>query len=215
MACVRHRVDPLLLQRLLELGDTVVNFCVSAVQLLNGNGVVFLRLFEVELKFLHLSFLLLLLVLLPVFDTFLLPFFHEAGIALQFVDLNSSQLLLTKSCGLLLGIEVVRGLLSLAFLLSDKFLDVLLHVDLLLGLVERGKSLLEEFMLNFVEFFHGLGDLLGGLVVTELPGLRQHGNVCWRVDLLEDHLHLVKQPQSDAAFALHDLVDGRGVKLDV
>lgn len=194
MACVGHRVDPLLLQRLLELGDTIVNFCVGAVKLLNGDGVVFLRLFEVKIKLLHLSFLLLLLVLLPVFDTFLLPFLHEAGIPLQFVDLNPSQLLPAKSCGLLLGIDVVCGLLSLAFLLSDEFQDVLLHVDLLLGLVERGKSLLEELMLNFVKFFHGLGDLLGGLVVTKLPGLGQHGNIRWRVDLLKDHLHLIKQP---------------------
>ena len=79
----------MLLKRLFELRNSVVDFGVSAVELLYSNCVVSLRLFKVEFKFLHFTLFFLLLVLLPVFDTFLLPFLHKTGVALQFVYLNA------------------------------------------------------------------------------------------------------------------------------
>jgi len=69
-------------------------------------------------------------------------------------------------------------------------------------------------MLNFVEFLHRLSNLLGGLVVAELPCLGEHGDVRWRVDFFKDHFHLVQESESLAALALHDLVDGCRVELD-
>ena len=90
---------------------------------------------ELEFKLLAFTVALSLLVLLPVLDTFLVPLFHKAGVALKFVDLNASHLLLTH-CGHL-AVFLVRALshASLPLLLFFKLANMSLHIKLLLGLV--------------------------------------------------------------------------------
>jgi len=68
-------------------------------------------------------------------------------------------------------------------------------------------------MLYFIKFLHRFGNFLSGLVITELPCFGEYGDVRWRVDFFKNHFHLVQESESLAAFALHNLVDGRRVEL--
>lgn len=86
---------------------------------------------------------------------------------------------------------------------------------MLLRLIERGQPLLEELVLDFVILRQSRCNFLSGLVVPELAGFREDDNIGGRVDFLEDHFELVEKPEGHAAFALHDLVDGLAVELDV
>ena len=185
------------------------------MQLLLGNRVVFLGLLQLEFKLLALTVTLPLLVLLPVFDAFLVPLFHKAGIALKFVDLDASHLLLTHRSHL--AVLLVRALshASLPLFLLFKFANVSLHIQLLLRLVQRVDALFEELMLNMVVFFLRVGDLLGWLVVTELASFRQDSDIGRGVDLLKHHFELVEKAEGNASLPLHNLVHHLGVELNV
>ncbi len=62
--------------------DAVTDLVLGVLQLLLCNVVKLLGLLKLELELLALSIALAFLVLLPVLNSFLVPFFHEAGIAL-------------------------------------------------------------------------------------------------------------------------------------
>jgi len=59
-----------------------------------------------------------------------------------------------------------QGVLSL--LLIIEFLQVTLHYDLLLGLIQGLESLLEETLMLFFIFFFHRGDLHGWAVISNL-----------------------------------------------
>lgn len=138
---------------------------------LDRDSVVLLSLLVVKLQVGHLAFLLLLLVLLPVLDALGLPFFHEASVSLQLVDLDAPQVLLFQSLLLFLCRQSVRCDLRLTLLLFCKLIEMRVHVDLLLRLIKRRKPVFKELMLLAVVLLTGLGDLLGWLVVAKLACL--------------------------------------------
>ena len=70
-------------------------------------------------------------------------------------------------------------------------------------------------MLHTVVLLLGIGNFLGWLVVPELAGLGEHGDVSNGVNLLEAHLKLVEKAQGQTTLTLHDLVNHLRVKLDV
>jgi len=191
----------------LKLVDSIDHLVLRILQLLLGNHIEFLSLFKVELKLFTLTISLALLVFLPVFNALLVPLLHEASIALKLVDLDSAHLLLPHGGDLLILRITARGEVRLGLLLFLKLLQVRLHVELLLGLVERVDACFEELVLDTVVFFFGIGDFLSGLVVAELASLGKHCDVCCRVDLFQAHLELVEQTESKATLPLHDLVD--------
>lgn len=79
----------------------------GVVKLVHGCVVVLLRLLVVKLKLLHFSLFFLLLIALPVINTFSLPFLHKTCIALQFVDLDASEVLLPDVLSLLFRFQAV------------------------------------------------------------------------------------------------------------
>jgi len=82
-----------------------------------------------------LAVALALLIFLPVLDTFLMPLFHEAGVTLEFVNLNAAHFLLAHGGNLgVLGVTAA-GVGILAILLILEHLQVTLHIECLLGLV--------------------------------------------------------------------------------
>ena len=138
---------------MLESVDTIRNLILSLLQLVFGDGIVFLGLFELEFKLLTLTVALPLLVLLPVLDTLLVPLLHKASVALELVNLNASHFLLAHGSHLAIFLVGALSHTSLSLLLLLKLLHVSLHVQLLLGLVQSIDALLEELMLNAVVFF--------------------------------------------------------------
>ena len=144
-----------------------------------------------------------------------MPFLHEARVALEFVDLDTAHLLFAHSGDLLVFVVEASGIPILPVLLVLKLVEVRLHVELLLGLVERVYALFEELVLDAIVLLLGVRDFLGGLVITELARLGQHGDVCSWVHLLQAHLQLVEEAEGEATLPLHDLVDHLRVKLDV
>ena len=178
------RVDTIRLQGGLERVDTVGDLILGILQLLLGYVVEFLSLFEVELQLFALTVALPLLVLLPVLDTLLVPFLHETCVALEFVDLDTAHLLLAHGGDLLVFVVEASGLASLTVLFILELVEVRLHIQLLLGLIKRVYPLLEELVLDPVVLLLRVSDFLGGLVITELARLGQHGDVSRGVDLL-------------------------------
>lgn len=73
-----------------------------------------------------------------------------------------------------------------------ELLQVRLHVELLLGLVQGVDARFEELVLHSVVLFLGHCDFLSRLVVSKLARFGQHGDVGGRVDLFQNHLELVK-----------------------
>lgn len=202
-------------ERVLKLINAITDLILGLLELLFGDSVKFLGLLELELELLTLAVTLPLLVLLPVFDSLLVPLLHEAGVALKLVDLDAAHLLLAHGGYLAFLILTARGNCCLSVLLFLELQQVRLHVQLLLWLVERVNACLEELMLHSVVLFLRVGNLLSRLVVAKLARLGQHGDICRWVDLLKHHLELIKKAQSDASLALHNLVDHLGVELDV
>ena len=170
---------------------------------------------KLELKLIAFAISLSLLILLPIVDALLMPFFHKSGIALQFVDLNSAHLLLSHGGHLhILRVSSSRKC-SLALLLLLELGQVRLHIECLLRLVQGVDARLEELVLDLVILFLRIGNLLGWLVVPEFASFCEDGDVCCGVDLLQTHLELVEKAQGNATLSLHDLVHHFGVKLDV
>lgn len=208
-------VNTVKLEGLFEGVDSVGDLVLCLLELRLGDDIVLLSLSKFEFQLLCLAVTLALLVLLPVFDTLLVPLLHEAGIALQFIDLDAAHFLLAHSLNLGLfggaaGCEAI-----LAILLFFKLIQVRLHVELLLRLVEGVDACLEELVLHFVVLLLGVGDFLGGLIVAELAGLSEHGDVRDWVHLLQAHLQLIEEAESNSSLPLHDLVNHLGVELDV
>lgn len=120
-----------------------------------------------------------------------MPFFHEAGVALEFVDLDAAHFLFAHG-GYLLVLAVGAGShTALAVLLLLKFGQMRLHVELLLGLVKSIDARLEELVLNSVVLFLGHRNFLGRLVISKLARFRQYSDICCRVDLFQYHFELV------------------------
>ena len=92
---------------------------------------------------------------------------------------------------------------------------VTLHVRLLLRLVEGLQAHFEEGRLHLIVGLLLRSNLHGGLRVSVFAGLSKDGDVSWRINLLEDHLELVKQSQGVATLLLHDLIDTLRVELDL
>ena len=100
-----------------------------------------------------------------------MPLLHEASVALELVDLNTAHLLPSHGGNLFVfGVTSDRKVL-LPVLLLLKLIQMRLHVELLLWLVERVYTGLEELMLHAVVLFLRVGDFLGRLMVAELTGL--------------------------------------------
>lgn len=200
-------INTVRLEGLLEGFDSVRDFVFGLLKLGLGDYVELLSLAKFEFELLGLTVALPLLVLLPVFDTLLVPLLHEAGIALQFVDLDAAHFLLAhcRHLGFFGGAAGRKTVLAVLLLL--KLLQVSLHVQLLLWLVEGVDARLEELVLHFVVLFLGVGDFLSRLVVAKLAGLGEHGDVCHWVHLLEAHFELVEEAKGDSSLPLHDLVD--------
>ena len=147
-----------------------------------------MSLFEVKFKLFALTVALPLLVLLPVLNTLLVPFLHETCVALEFVDLDTTHLLLAHSGDLLVFVVEATGIASLTVLFFLKLVEMCLHIKLLLGLIKRVYPLFEELVLDAVILLFGVCNFLGGLVVTKLARLGQHGDIGSGVDLLQAHL---------------------------
>ena len=69
-------------------------------------------------------------------------------------------------------------------------------------------------MRNFIVLGFGLDDLLGRLFVAKFAGLGNDGDVSGWVHFFEDHLDLVKDPESETPFLLHDFINSPAVILD-
>ena len=82
-----------------------------------------------------------------------MPLFHEARISLELVDLNAAHLLLPHSSHLLVFVIAAGRVVCLRIRLLVKLLQVSLHVELLLRLIERVNASLEELMLDSVVLF--------------------------------------------------------------
>jgi len=81
------------------------------------------------------------------------PLFHEASISLELIDLNAAHFLLPHGGNLHILVVKTVSEGCLTILLPIKLHQVRLHVQLLLGLVERIDALLEKFVLDFVILF--------------------------------------------------------------
>ena len=174
-----------------------------------------MRLFQIEFELFALAVTLALLIFLPVLDAFLMPLFHEAGVALKFVDLNTAHFLLAHGGNLgILGVAAAGvGILAI-FLLLERA-QVTLHVERLLRLIEGVDACLEEGVLHAVVRLLGVCNFLCRLIVAELSRLGEHGDVGHGVNLLEAHLELIEKAQGDTSLAFHNLVDHLGVEFDV
>ena len=106
--------------------------------------------------------------------------------------MDAPHLLLAHGGHLLVISIAPGGIGGLSPLLLLELAQVGLHVELLLGLVEGVDADLEELVLDAVVLLLGVGYLLGRLIVAELSGFGQHGDVCGRVHLLQAHLQLVQ-----------------------
>jgi len=180
-----------------------------------GQTIELLRLFEVEFELFGFTVSLALLVLLPVLDALLVPLLHEASIPLQLIDLNSAHFLLAQVIRfLLLKVLFVRDL-RLSFLLIVELLHVIFHVKLLLRLVQRVDSHLEKVVLNLVILGAWHCNFLRWLVVAKLTRLGEDCNVSRRVHLIQAHLELVEEAQSETTLSFHDPIHELRVKLDV
>mmetsp|Transcript_38027 Transcript_38027/g.46462 ORF Transcript_38027/g.46462 Transcript_38027/m.46462 type:complete len:415 (-) Transcript_38027:290-1534(-) len=182
------RVNAIGSERVLKLFNAVADLVLSLLQLLLSNIVILLRLLELELEGLALAIALALLVFLPVLHALLVPLLHEAGVALELVDLNASHFLFAHGGHLAVLLLAAGCHTGLPVLLLFKFFKMRLHVELLLRLVERVNASLEELVLHLVVLLLRVGNLLGGLVVAELASLGEHGDVSRRVHLLQHHL---------------------------
>ena len=208
-------LDSTRLERGLKFSDTIFNFICGVVNALISCLFHLLSLAVFELELALLTLLLVCHVLLPVFDTLLEPFLHEASVPLKFVDLSASDLLLAEPTCLLIGSVCLLGFFILTISLFLELGKVTLHVRLLLGLVESLETLLEELSGHGLIGLLGRAELESRLGIAVFAGLSQDGDVCWRVYLLEDHFELIKHPECETALLLHDLVDALRVKLDV
>lgn len=104
----------------------------------------------------------------PLLSTLLHPLFHEAGVALKLINLNSAHLLLAKHVSLaIIGVET-SGVASLTVLLVYEALKVIFKVDFLLCAIELSKTLLEKLVSDIVVFGLASDDFLGGQVVAKL-----------------------------------------------
>ena len=128
-------LNAILFQGVLKVVNADDDLIFGVLELLLGNLIKFLGLFEVKFKLLALTVPLALLILLPVFDTLLVPFFHETSVALQLVDLDAAHLLLAHRRDLLVLVVEAGSHGGMALLLTIELGDVRLHVQLLLGLV--------------------------------------------------------------------------------
>lgn len=205
-------LDPV---RLFKLSDTINNFSRCRFDFLDSDVVELLRLLVFELELALLPLLLVGHVLFPVLHSLLEPLLHEAGVPLELVDLGSSHFLLLGLVQVFLVVVVGLSFVGLARCFVVELLQVVLHVHRLLGLVQRLKTGLEEAALHLVVRVLAWTDLQSRLVVAHLSCLTKNSDVGRRVDLLQNHLDLVKQSESVASLLLHDLVDESGVELDV
>ena len=121
-------------------------------------------------------------VLLPVFDTFLEPFFHETSVSLELIDLCTSYLLFVGLIHVFLILIEIIGFHLLSHGLVVKLLQVVLHVHGLLRLVEGLETSLEKTALHLVVGVLAGSDLKSRLVVTHLSSLTKNCDIGWRVD---------------------------------
>jgi len=106
------------------------------------------------------------------------------------------------------------SLISLSHFLIVEFLNVDLKIFFLLGVIYFGETLLEKLMRNFIVHGFGLDDLLGRLFVAKFADLGNDGDVSGWVHFFVDHLDLVKFPESETPFLLHDFINSPAVILD-
>ena len=147
------------LQVPLELLYPVLYLLRCLVNLGQGKLVILFSFFVLKLKVASFAVLLQGLVLLPVLDTLLQPFFHETCVSSDFVDLGGSHFLEVTFTGLPFITIAHLSELVLPFLFIIELLQVSLHEDLLLRLVEdlqplveEGVSMLLEFLLRICQF---------------------------------------------------------------
>ena len=123
------------------------------MQLLFSDRVKLLGLLQVELELFALTVTLALLIFLPVFDAFLVPFLHKARISLELIDLNSAHFLLPHGRHLLVFSIATSCKICLSVGLFVELLQVCLNIELLLRLIERVNARLKELVLDTVVFF--------------------------------------------------------------
>lgn len=195
--------------------NTSVHFVLCFIKFLISNFVIFLGLGKIEFKLGGFTLTLDRHVLFPILNALGKPLFHEASIALEFVDLDSAHLLLFVSVHLHI-ILVQLGSLSC---LSNELIVVLLlmcfKINIFLGTVKFSKPLLEESVGDIVVFGFRHRDSLCGLVVAKGTSLGHDGDVSRWVDLLEHHLELVEQTEGLASLAVHNLLNSLAVELNV
>jgi hypothetical protein len=129
---------------LLELSDTFVDLFGRLVNLSESKLMILLRFFVFKLKVSTFAVLFILLVLLPILDTFLEPFFHEAGVALHLADARSPHVKKSFLSRLFLTSVSSFGLLILPPSFIVELLQVSFHDDFLLGLVEDLEPLMKK-----------------------------------------------------------------------
>jgi len=121
-----------------------------------------------------------------------MPFLHEPSVTLELVNLNTAHLLLSHGGDLFVfGVTADRKV-GLLVLLLLKLLQMRLHVELFLWLVERVNAGLEELVLHSVILFLRVGNFLSRLVVAKLTGFGQDSDISDRVNLFKAHLELIE-----------------------
>jgi hypothetical protein len=90
---VNFCVDALRAESLFKLFNSVIYLTVCGVKFVESHLVVFFSLFEIEFKLVGFTVTLDGHIFLPIVHTLSVPFFHKAGISLEFIQLNASLIL--------------------------------------------------------------------------------------------------------------------------
>lgn len=184
--------NTLSLEIFFKILDTFGHLVLSLLKFLLSMFIVFICLCKVEFELGCLTLSFHIHVDLPVLNPFSKPFFHEASIALQLVNLDPTHLLFLLR--IINNIFVVKfgclGCLCLHFIV--KLLQVRFEVNVLLSSIQLADTLFKKVVGDLVVLWFGLCDSLGGLVVTKSASLRYNRDVGWWVNFLQTHLQLVQ-----------------------
>ena len=192
-----------------------MDFVLSLMKLLLGEGIELLSLGEVKLKLGGFTLTLDTHVLFPVLDALGQPLLHETCVSLEFVDLDAAHFLFALS---VLNHVLVVKLGSLSGLAHCFVIELLLmrfKVDIFLGAVQLAQPLLEEVVGNVVILGLAHRDALRWLVISESARFGYDGDISGWVDLLEDHFELVEKAERLAPLPVHNLLNSLAVELHV
>jgi hypothetical protein len=171
---LNFRIDTFCFKVSFKFSDSVVNFSIRFLNLVDCVLIVLLCLSQVKFKLTSLSFTLLVHVLFPVINAFLEPLLHKPGISLKFVDLYTAHFLLLEDIVVDIFAVKLGGFACLFVHLIGELLEMNFKVYFFLRPIEFCKSLLKESMGNLVVFRLRVRNPLGGLIVTKSACFRNN-----------------------------------------